>query len=702
MSASALQGLWPRCRRLAVTLSLFILIFCGVGASAAEKKLSSSDCLACHADASLTKEVNGKQIRLDVNQEKFNASIHGQAGLGCTDCHADVQAFPHEPAPQKPTCATCHADQGKAYTAGIHAQAIRGGDKNAATCIDCHGGPHDILPGSDPSSKVNHAHVPNTCGACHGQKFVMEASGLTAQPFINYEQSVHGKSVAKSGQSKAAVCTDCHGAHDIMPGGNPKSPIFKANVPVTCAKCHADVEKEFMASIHGQAIERGNWQAPVCTDCHGIHTIKAPTDPTSSVAAQNLATSTCGRCHESVRLASEFGVPSGRASTYLASYHGLASEMGSSVVANCASCHGVHNILPSSDPRSTINKANLAKTCGHCHPGAGRKFVEGKIHINAPLSADIGSVAVRWIRRMYLGMILGLIGAMLLHNFILWRRKALAMRQAHRRIVVRMDPKQRLQHLTLLVSFVTLVLTGFALKYPDSWLAAVFVNESVRSNIHRVAGVVLIAVGFFHLAYLLTDREGRRLFLDMLPVFKDATDLFGTMRYYLGWSQDKPQFARFNYAEKMEYWALVWGTVVMAVTGLALWFKVPVGNALPRWWLDVATAIHFYEAVLATLAIVVWHFYMVIFDPDTYPMNWAWFDGRMSVEHYQQEHALDSETILRSVEQAAHPVDAPVLLDVRAPSQVGNGEPSLVGKREPSLGEKHEREEPASVPPRRR
>jgi cytochrome b subunit of formate dehydrogenase len=337
----------------------------------------------------------------------------------------------------------------------------------------------------------------------------------------------------------------------------------------------------------------------------------------------------------------------------MASYHGLASKMGSSVVANCASCHGVHNILPSADPKSMVNHANLTTTCGKCHPGASEKFIQGKIHVDAPLSADIGSVAVRWTRRFYLGMILAVIGGMLLHNLIIWRRKALAHRNAHMRIVTRMDRKQRYQHLTLLTSFIVLVLTGFALKYPDSWLADLFVRESVRSVLHRLAGVVLIAVSFYHLVYILTDKKGRKLFLDMLPVPKDLFDAIQNMRYYLGLSPEKPKFTRFNYAEKAEYLALVWGMFVMAATGLSLWFKVQTGMAFPRWWLDVATAVHFYEAVLATLAIVVWHFYMVIFDPDNYPMNWAWYDGKMSVEHYQDEHELDTDTVLAAAVEAA-------------------------------------------------
>jgi len=157
----------------------------------------------------------------------------------------------------------------------------------------------------------------------------------------------------------------------------------------------------------------------------------------------------------------------------------------------------------------------------------------------------------------------------------------------------------------------------------------------------------------FHVVYLAATSEGRKLFLDMLPELKDATDLRDVFLYYLGISKRKPQFKRFNYAEKMEYWALVWGTFVMALTGVMIWFKVLFGSRLPGWTIDVATAVHFYEAILATLAIIVWHFYMIIFDPDTYPMNWAWLDGKMSLEHYEEEHALDTETISKAVRERA-------------------------------------------------
>ena len=640
-----------RCLKIGSFLFAFLL-FVSLPSLAASKsapkaapKPTNEDCLACHGDSGLTTERNGKTVSLHVDADKFKASMHGSM-FTCVDCHADLKSSPHETTPAKVNCSTCHADEQAQYDRSHHAKAIAAGDSKAATCTDCHGSAHELLAASDPKSRVNHLNIPATCGTCHGQKFVMEASGHSNAQFLSYEQSVHGRAVA-SGSEKAAVCTDCHGTHEILSANDPKSSIFKFNVPQTCAKCHGPVKEQFMASIHGQAITRGNSLAPVCTDCHGIHSIKSHLDPNSPVNAANLAQATCARCHEGVRLSQELGVEGSRASTYLASYHGLASERGSKIVANCASCHGVHNILPSSDPRSTINQANLVKTCGQCHPGVSEKFTLGKVHVDAPLSADIGSKAVRFIRGFYVLMILGVIGGMVLHNLIIWRRKAILARDAYPRTVTRMNPNQRWQHLTLLLSFFTLVITGFALKYPDSFLSYIpGMGERVRGILHRTAGVIMIGAGVYHLLYAAFTRDGRKLVLDLLPEPKDAFDVIGVMRYYLGLGGKKPEFKRFNYAEKAEYWALVWGVFVMAATGIALWAKVSVGHLFARWWLDVATAIHFYEAILATLAIIVWHFYQIFLDPDAYPMNWAWWDGKVSEHHYEEEHALDSETLL--------------------------------------------------------
>ena len=632
--------------------------------SKAAAKMSNDECLGCHSDPSLTAQINGKQVSLGVDGDKFKASIH--SAFTCVDCHVDVKGVPHDPTPVMPKCSQCHADEQAKYDHGIHARAAAAGNTNVAKCQDCHGSVHELLPSSDPKSKVAHTNIPQTCGACHGQKFVMASSGVSSAAFSSYQESVHGKAVA-AGSEKAAVCTDCHGEHDILPAGDPKSPINKFNVPATCAKCHNNIKQEYVQSIHGQAIARGNWQAPVCTDCHGIHTIKAPSNPSSSVASANVK-NTCAACHESVRLSKEFGVPGGRVDSYLASYHGMAQTMGSKTAANCASCHGVHNILPSSDPHSTINHANLAKTCGQCHPGANDKFITSKVHFDGVVKADVGTKVIALIKRFYVWMIVCVIGGMVLHNLIVWRKKLILHRLAQPRILFRMTLGQRIQHLTLLLSFFTLVFTGFALKYPSSWLAAVFVNELVRSYIHRIAGVVLIAVSLFHLWYVIRKPDGRQLIKDMLPDWKDVTDARDAFRYYLGRSDQRPMFGRFTYAEKMEYWALVWGMFVMAGTGLMAWFKVAVGQHVPGWWVDAAITIHFYEAVLATLAIVVWHLYGVIFDPDAYPMNWAWFDGKMSIEQYEHEHPLDT----LAIEKACGPEEKP---EVAAAAQEEPAEP---------------------------
>jgi len=629
-------------------VALTLLFAAGALHAASKKdppKPTVDECLACHSDATLSHEVNGKTVSLHVDPQAFKDSIHGSM-FTCVDCHTDVKSAAHDTPPEKITCATCHADEQAAYDHSLHARAVKDGNANAATCVDCHGSPHELLPAGDPKSRVHHTNIPATCGACHSQKFVMEKSGLSVQTVASYQQSVHGHAVA-NGSEKAAVCTDCHGTHEILDAKDSKSSIFKFNVPLTCGKCHDQIAREFQQSIHGQAIAKANWQAPVCTDCHGIHSIRAHNDPNSPVSAQNIAQATCARCHEGVRLSQEFGIQGRRATTYLASYHGLASRLGSQVVANCASCHGTHSIFPSSDPRSTIHPSNLARTCGQCHPGVTDKFTSAKVHVDAPLSADIGSKAVRWIRKAYLSLIFAVIGGMLLHNFIIWRAKVIARRKLEHRFVTRMPLHFRWQHAALLFSFFLLVLTGFALKFPDSWFASLLsLGERMRHLLHRIAAVILIGVSVFHFVDAIVTRQGRRLVRDLFPTIDDLKGAWENLTYYLGFSNRKPEFARFNYAEKAEYWALVWGMFVMAGTGIMLWAKVSVGNHLPRWWLDVATAIHYYEAVLATLAIVVWHFYQVFLDPDVYPMNWAWWDGKMSLHHYQEEHGLDPNPVI--------------------------------------------------------
>jgi formate dehydrogenase gamma subunit len=571
----------------------------------------------------------------DVDAKAWAASIHGS--FSCTDCHADVTAVPHDPAPVKPECGTCHSEAVDAWKRSIHARGLAQNQKSAQ-CADCHGGPHAMLAASNPISPLHRSNIADTCSTCHGVKFVMEPSGIGDRPVFSYRESVHGKAVA-AGSTKAAVCTDCHRSHDVLTPLEADSPIFKANTPKTCGQCHAEEEKQYAGSVHGVAVARGQLAAPVCTDCHGIHGIKARIDPNSTVSSQNVARFTCAQCHDSLRLTREFDLAGRRSETFLDSYHGLAGKLGSKGVANCASCHGVHNILPSSDARSTVNKANLKDTCGKCHPGASENFAKGAVHMAEPMEADMATVGTWWVKWVYIWMIVAVIGGMLLHNFLAWRRAAVRVRKHQHRPVVRMTPNLQLQHAALVVSFLVLVWTGFALKFPDSWLAwTLGGNESVRRWTHRGAALVMVAVSLYHVMYAAATREGRRLILDFLPTLQDVRDVVTNLKYITGLSDQRPRFGRFGYPEKAEYLALVWGTIVMAVTGFMAWFSVATTAFLPRWVVDVAITIHYYEAILASLAILVWHLYFVIFDPDVYPMNWAWFDGRVSAEWYAHEH----------------------------------------------------------------
>jgi formate dehydrogenase gamma subunit len=366
-----------------------------------------------------------------------------------------------------------------------------------------------------------------------------------------------------------------------------------------------------------------------------------------------IATEICSNCHASERLNTKYNLPPDRVRTFFQSYHGLAAQYGSTLAANCGSCHGAHKILPSSDPSSTIHRTKLVETCGKCHPGASENFVRSKVHVDAAaenVGPHLGEQVNWWVRRIYVVLIVGTIGTMLVHNLLHFRRKVLARYRSATLSILRMSPSQRAQHLVLALSFILLAITGFALKFSDSWVGKMMgSNEWFRSWSHRVAGVVLLAVGIYHIFYVIMAKEGRQLVKDLVPVKKDIQDAGDNARYLAGMSETKPKIARFGYAEKMEYWAVVWGTIIMGGTGLMIWFKMGVTKFLPRWAVDVGLTIHYYEAILACLAILVWHFYHVIFDPDVYPLNWACLKGKTSRHWHEEEHPLDHDALRSSL-----------------------------------------------------
>jgi formate dehydrogenase gamma subunit len=411
------------------------------------------------------------------------------------------------------------------------------------------------------------------------------------------------------------------------------------NIPATCGSCHGDILPLYAASIHGRAAMAGKREAPVCTDCHGEHTILASSDPRAAVYRTSVSEKVCGSCHAAERIVSKYHLPADRLETYMRSYHGLASKFGATTVANCASCHGAHDILPSSDPRSSVHKNNLAKTCGQCHPGAGPQLAKGAVHV-AP--SPERNRAVYYVTVFYTVFIFLAAGGMALHNLLDFARKlGENYRRRGRARYVRFSLAERIQHLLLALTFITLAYTGFALKYAESWWAFPFtlfhVGHDWRGRLHGAAAVLFCALAVYHVLYLIFTKRGRAEREALAIQKKDFGDCWRMIRYYLGRTAAKPVFERYSYVEKFEYWALVWGSAVMVLTGALLTFENFTMAYFPKWVLDVALAIHFYEAVLATLAIVLWHFYFTIFDPDQYPLNWSMITGRTTEDRGSAE-----------------------------------------------------------------
>jgi hypothetical protein len=332
---------------------------------AAPKPPSNDDCLACHGDPS-AKANDGRSIA--VPPEAFGASIHGQSGIPCVGCHVALEKateFPHAEKLPPVVCAACHQEAAAKYDTGVHAQARRASpDSVAAACKDCHG-THQIRPAADPESPTYHLNLAATCGRCHGNADIIKRGRIAIGDVVSqFQDSIHGQALAKSGLMVAPDCKDCHNAHDIKRRTDPESKVFRTAIPATCGKCHEGIERRYRTGIHGDALQKGRPDAPVCVTCHTAHRIQRTEGATWK--AQVLAE--CGSCHpESNR-------------TYRDTFHGQETRLGFMRVAACADCHGAHDVFPKRDARSTVSPARLVPTCRKCHPGANESFVKYDPH----------------------------------------------------------------------------------------------------------------------------------------------------------------------------------------------------------------------------------------------------------------------------------------------------------------------------------
>lgn len=587
------------------------------------------DCAQCHDDV----------------RAKFRGSIHedlfADGDMTCTSCH-DIHETAEEIARKAAGCVNCHDDAGAEYAVSVHFTGRWPRHRAAAKCVDCHGS-HNVLPVDDLAAPANRSNIPNLCGECHSTESERTKDFVRLPIAVgNYLASVHGKRWQEG--KDTAVCTDCHGYHDIRYAQQPEARTNSLNVANTCGGCHKDVTNEYVQSIHGKAHQMGLADAPTCTDCHDEHLIQRPGEAAAKSYAERRATELCGTCHTDPELVSKYGISGGVVNSYLDSYHGWAVDRGSALAATCTDCHEVHNIRSALDPQSSVHADNVVATCGKCHDDVNRTFAASYTHGGALETTTVHG----WVRYVYLWLIAVVLGGMAVHNAIVARyemSRYLARRRS-KPYVARWGKAERVQHFVLLASFFGLAITGFALRYPDAWwvqLIGLSGREELRATLHRSFGCILALAGVYHLVWIGVTRRGRHAIAEVRPRYWDVQQFIQNMAFHLHLRKERPAFRKFDYTQKAEYWAVVWGTVVMGVTGLVLWFPTLATGFAPAWIVRVAEVIHWYEAILAVSAIIIWHFFYVIFMPSEYPMSTIWIDGKMPVEEWEEMHRSEYE-----------------------------------------------------------
>jgi len=214
----------------------------------------------------------------------------------------------------------------------------------------------------------------------------------------------------------------------------------------------------------------------------------------------------------------------------------------------------------------------------------------------------------------------------------------------------------RTQHILMFVSVTALVITAiplWCLRYPHSGALTGIIDffgglEAIRTW-HHMAGWILTFAFAYHLLYVFVHPEGRRDFLLMMPRRKDFQDLYHNILYFIGKRNEPPQFGRFSYFEKFDYWGAFWGCAIMVGTGLIMLYPSKANSLLSAGWgstiFAVALEAHYHEAILATLALFIWHMFNVHVRPEKFPGSLVWFHGNITEKERHKEHPLEDEEI---------------------------------------------------------
>ncbi len=657
-----MPALFPVRRLPILSLLALLLVATGLGraagpstpppAAAAKPAVANSECLDCHTGEFKPRKKGLPPEWIGVRPEIFAQSIHGK--LNCVDCHVTLTGgYPHDAKIPPAQCASCHAQPAAQYATSIHGLSHQMGASDAASCTSCHGS-HDIVPVKQPDSPVYKLNLPKTCGTCHDNPALTKEYRMgKTEAAGHYLDSIHGRALVKMGLIVAPSCNDCHGVHDIKRSIDRDSRTNHANIAKSCGTCHVGIEDTYNASVHGQLLAKGDKRGPVCTDCHSAHDIEKPATAQFKAASDQ----SCGKCHED------------RLEHYRETYHGKAMALGqpnvASDVAACYDCHGHHDVFPVSDPRSRLSAGRILGTCQQCHPGATAKFTEYQPHAN-----PLDKANYPLLNKVFLFMTALLIGTFAffgIHTaFWLFRsiylyltdsktfREAVVKQNTDDVQFTRFTPFERFLHLLVVTSFLLLVITGMPLKfYYTDWAKVIFNllgGATVARALHHFAAVITFTYFALHLGSLVkslwrqrrnvrnpaTGRiELRRIWSavfgpdSMVPSIQDWRDFVAHQKWFFG-KGPRPQFDRWTYWERFDYFAVFWGVFMIGVSGLIMWFPIFFTAFLPGWVINIALIVHSDEALLAAGFIFTFHFFNTHFRIEKFPMDTVIFSGRIS------------------------------------------------------------------------
>jgi cytochrome b subunit of formate dehydrogenase/uncharacterized protein with PIN domain len=620
--------------------------------------MSDRDCQRCHGDPNLKVTRGGETVSLFVNQSELSVSRH--ARTSCVQCHTGGTPAHNRPCdtmPGKVDCSICHADQVNQYRESTHGKLAAQGSPDAPTCQDCHS-PHGTRSKIDSASPTFSRNVPALCAKCHqsGQKAAVRYKGNQTDIVEHYKESIHGKGLLQSGLTVTADCADCHTAHHELPASDPRSSVNRANIALTCAKCHRGIYEMFHMSVHSPEVTKTTKELPVCSECHSAHSIQRTdqTDFRLHIMDQ------CGRCHQELTEA------------YFETFHGKVSKLGYLKTAKCYDCHGAHDILPVNDPRSRLSRNNIVNTCGQCHTGSHRQFAGYLTH-----ATHHDPKKYPFLFWTFWGMTSLLVGTLVISgaHTVAWLPRSLDYRRQVKNghaetgmYVRRFRPFHRNLHLMVVSSFLGLALTGMILKFSYAGWAKVLAHLlggfEGAGLIHRFCAVLTFTYFGLHLYDLARQRRQsgkswRQLIAgpeSMLFNRRDWREFLGSLKWFLG-RGPRPEYGRWTYWEKFDYFAVFWGVAIIGGTGLMLWFPEIFTRVFPGWMVNVATTIHSDEALLAVSFIFVVHFFNTHFRPEKFPIDTVIFTGGMPLEEFKRDRPREYRELVESgqLEQSLMP-----------------------------------------------